>query len=287
MNDDELAKLGNESIESYSAGIQANLRKIQARNWWSWSNTVAVVLLLTSTIISFSLPGLVRSEETLPRLNLAMRGLIGLVLLFAIYSLWQQLRIKKLCAEIQEKHANAEMLYTLAMVDPLTGLYNRRFAESRMEAEVLRARRTGSSLTLLLADVDGLKQINDKHGHSAGDAVLRAFADRLKQATRGSDFAARLGGDEFMLLLPGCDLHQLQFVLERLRPFRIGIGGKSVGVEFCSGSSQHETGQTAEELLLAADQALYKNKRSRRPLPAVSPQPASMHLNWTGERVNN
>ena len=194
-------------------------------------------------------------------------------------SLWQQLRIKKLCAEIQEKHANAEMLYTLAMVDPLTGLYNRRFAEPRMEAEVLRAQRTGSSLTLLLADVDGLKQINDKHGHSAGDAVLRAFADRLKQATRGSDFAARLGGDEFMLLLPGCDLHQLQFVLERLRPFRIGIGGKSVGVEFCSGSSQHETGQTAEELLLAADQALYKNKRSRRPLPAVSPQPASMHLN--------
>jgi len=279
LNDDEFAKLGNESIESYSAGIQANLRKIQARNWWSWSNTVAVVLLLTSTIISFSLPGLVRSEETLPRLNLAMRGLIGMVLLFAIYSLWQQLRIKKLCAEIQEKHANAEMLYTLAMVDPLTGLYNRRFAEPRMEAEVLRAQRTGSSLTLLLADVDGLKQINDKHGHSAGDAVLRAFADRLKQATRGSDFAARLGGDEFMLLLPGCDLHQLQFVLERLRPFRIGIGGKNVGVEFCFGSSQHETGQTAEDLLQAADQALYKNKRSRRPLPAVSPQHASMQLN--------
>ena len=145
--------------------------------------------------------GLVRSQETLPRLNLAIRGLVGLVLLFTIYSLWQQLRIKKLCAEIQEKHANAEILYKLAMVDPLTGLYNRRFAEPRMATEVIRAQRTRSALTLLLADVDGLKQINDKHGHAAGDAVLRAFADRLKQATRGSDFAARLGGDEFMLLL--------------------------------------------------------------------------------------
>ena len=278
MNNDELAELGNESIESYSAGILANLRKIQARNWWSWSNAVAIVLLLTITIMSFSLPGLVRSQETLPRLNLAIRGLVGLVLLFTIYSLWQQLRIKKLCAEIQEKHANAEILYKLAMVDPLTGLYNRRFAEPRMEAEVLRAQRTGTSLTLLLADVDGLKQINDKHGHAAGDAVLRAFADRLKQATRGSDFAARLGGDEFMLLLPGCDLHQLHFVLERLRPFRIGIGGKNLGVEFCSGSCQLEAGQTAEEFLQVADQALYKNKRSRRPLPAFSSHRDSVHL---------
>jgi hypothetical protein len=119
LNTDELAKLGNESIEAYSAGIQASLRKIQARNWWSWSNTVAIVLLLTITIMSFSVPGLVRSQETLPRLNLAIRGLVGLVLLFTIYSLWQQLRIKKLCAEIQEKHANAEILYKLAMVDPL------------------------------------------------------------------------------------------------------------------------------------------------------------------------
>jgi diguanylate cyclase (GGDEF)-like protein len=278
LNTDELAKLGNESIEAYSAGIQANLRKIQARNWWSWSNTVTIVLLLTITIISFSLPGLVRSQETLPRLNLAIRGLVGLVLLFTIYSLWQQLRIKKLCAEIHEKHANAEILYKLAMVDPLTGLYNRRFAEPRMEAEVLRAQRTGSSLTLLLADVDGLKQINDKHGHAAGDAVLRAFADRLKQATRGSDFAARLGGDEFMLLLPGCDLHQLQFVLERLRPFRTGIGGKNLGVEFCCGSYQLEAGQTAEELLQAADEALYKNKRSRRRLPTISSHHNSVHL---------
>jgi len=274
--------LGNESIESYTAAIQADLRKIQTRNWWSWSNTVVIVLLLTSAIMSFSLPSLLRGEETFPKLNLnlAMRGLVGLVLLFTIYSLWQQLRIKGLCTEIQEKQANAETLYRLAMFDPLTGLHNRRFAEPRMEAEVSRAQRKASPLTLLLLDLDGFKQINDQHGHPAGDAVLRAFADHLKNATRGSDLAARLGGDEFMLLLPDCDLKQLQFILARLLPFRIEIGGESVGVTFSAGWREYQRGQKPAEFLEAADRALYENKRSSRQTvttPATSSEPVPVH----------
>ena len=269
--------LGNESIESYTAAIQADLRKIQTRNWWSWSNTVVIVLLLTSAIMSFSLPSLLRGEETFPKLNLnlAMRGLVGLVLLFTVYSLWQQLRIKSLCTEIQEKQASTETLYKLAMFDPLTGLYNRRFAEPRMESEVSRAQRKASPLTLLLLDLDGFKQINDQHGHPAGDAVLRAFADHLKNATRGSDLAARLGGDEFMLLLPDCDSKQLQAVLARLVPFQLEIGGESVAVTFSAGWREYQRGQKPAEFLEAADRALYENKRSRQtvstPAPAASP----------------
>ncbi len=93
----------------------------------------------------------------------------------------------------------------MAMFDPLTGLYNRRFAEPRVEAEVKRCQRKGTALTLLLLDLDGFKQINDSHGHPVGDTVLRAFAEHITRAIRGSDLAARLGGDEFMLLLPECD----------------------------------------------------------------------------------
>src|SRR5262245_48869768 len=92
----------SESIEAYTQAIQSDLRKIQTRNWWSWSNTVVIVLLLTCTIVSFTLPSLLREEQpfTSINLNIAIRGLIGLVLLFNIYSLWQQLRIKSLCDEI-------------------------------------------------------------------------------------------------------------------------------------------------------------------------------------------
>ncbi|MGH9560958.1 MAG: GGDEF domain-containing protein, partial [Terracidiphilus sp.] len=137
------------SIESYTQAIQSDLRKIQTRNWWSWSNTVVIVLLLTCTIVSFTLPTLFREDQTFTQLNmnLAVRGLVGLVLLFNVYSLWQQLRIKDLCDEIQQKQASSETLYRMAMFDPLTGLYNRRFAEPRVETEVVRCQRKGTALT--------------------------------------------------------------------------------------------------------------------------------------------
>jgi len=253
----------SESIESYAEGIQADLRKIQTRNWWSWSNMVAVVLLLTCATVSFALPSLLSDKDPFSRmnLNLAMRGLVGLVLLFSIYSLWQQIRITKLCDEIQVKQANADTLYRLAMFDPLTGLYNRRFAAPRVEAEVMRSQRKGTPLTLLLLDLDGFKQINDIHGHPAGDAVLRSFAEHLTKAIRGSDLAARLGGDEFMVLLPECDTEQLQRVLERLVRFKTDLGGKLVPIAFSVGWKEYEAGGTSRDLLEAADRALYQNKR--------------------------
>jgi diguanylate cyclase (GGDEF)-like protein len=259
-----------ESIEAYTEAIQSDLRKIQTRNWWSWSNTVVVALLLTGTIVSFTLPTLLRDDDNSLSINLAVRGLVGLVLLFNVYSLWQQFRIKDLCAEIQSKQASSEALYRMAMFDPLTGLYNRRFAEPRVEAEVNRCQRKGTALTLLLLDLDGFKEINDSHGHPAGDVVLRAFAEHISRAIRGSDLAARLGGDEFMLLLPECDTHQLQHVLDRLVHFTVEIAGRKIPVEFSAGWTEYQLGQTSKELIESADRALYENKRvSHQPAPGV------------------
>ena len=266
MNSDLKPKGGpgsNESLESYTAGIHADLRKIQTRNWWSWSNMVLVVFLLTAAVVSSTLPTVLQDDPShRVDLNLAVRGLIGLVLLFNIYSLWQQIRIKRLCDEVQEKQAHAETMYRLAMFDPLTGLYNRRFAEPCIEAEVLRSRRNGTPLTLLMLDLDGFKQINDRHGHAAGDVALQAVAERLRKAVRGSDLAARMGGDEFLLLLPECDLGQLWHVLARLTPFEIEVGGQKIPVTFSAGWKQCESGESYKELLEGADRALYEKKRT-------------------------
>jgi diguanylate cyclase (GGDEF)-like protein len=262
---------GGESIEAYTAAIQVSLRKIQSRNWWSWSNMVVVVLLLTCAIVSFSLPTLLQTDDfSQLNLNLAMRGLIGLVLIFSVYSLWQQIRIKELCDEIQVKQASAETLYKLAMFDPLTGLYNRRFAEPRIETEVMRCERKGTSLTVLILDLDRFKQINDQHGHPVGDTVLRCFADRLRKAIRASDLAARLGGDEFMLLLPECDEKQLECVLARLANLEVEIDGKPMPISFSAGWREYERGQKPYDLLEAADKALYANKRASREQGLVS-----------------
>lgn len=249
---------GGESIEAYTAAIQVSLRKIQNRNWWSWSNSVVVVVLLTCAIASFTLPSLLQNDElSQSNLDLAVRGLIGLILIFSIYSLWQQIRIKVLCDEIQVKQASAETLYKLAMFDPLTGLYNRRFAEPRVEMEVLRCERKGTSLTVLILDLDRFKQINDRHGHPAGDVVLRSFAHRLRKAIRASDLAARLGGDEFMILLPECDAKQLQHVLSRLANLVVEIDGQPMPISFSAGWREYEPGQKPYDLLEAADKALY------------------------------
>jgi diguanylate cyclase (GGDEF)-like protein len=267
MTDSELkyGPTGGESIEAYTAAIQTSLRKIQSRNWWSWSNMVVVVLLLTGAIVSFTLPTLLQTDDfSQLNLNLAMRGLIGLVLIFSVYSLWQQIRIKGLCDEIQVKQASAETLYKLAMFDPLTGLYNRRFAEPRVETEVMRCERKGTSLTVLILDLDRFKHINDQHGHPAGDIVLRCFADRLRKAIRASDLAARLGGDEFMLLLPECDESQLQTVLARLAGIVVEIDGKPMPISFSAGWREYQRGQKPYDLLEAADKALYANKRASR-----------------------
>ena len=263
-----------ESIEAYTEAIQTDLRKIQTSNWSSWSNTVVIVLLLTCAIVSFTLPSLLRDQPSFFRidLGLAVRILVGLVLLFSIYSLWQQLHIKDLCDEIQQKQASSEALYRMAMFDPLTGLYNRRFAQPRVEAEVLRCQRKGTPLTMLLLDLDQFKQLNDAHGHSAGDAVLRAFGEHITKAIRGSDLAVRLGGDEFMLLLPECDAIQLKRVLDRLLRCRVEIAGKRIPVAFSAGWKEHVSGESSSDLFEAADRALYQNKRG---VPAnAAPVPA-------------
>jgi diguanylate cyclase (GGDEF)-like protein len=260
---------GRVSIEAHSAEIHNDLRRIQSRNWWSWSNMVVVVFLLTGAFISSMLPAL-QQDDFVHRvdLNLAARGLIGLVLLFNVYSLWQQVRIKRLCDEVVAKQAHADTLFQMAMFDTLTGLYNRRFAEPRIEAEVLRCQRSGKPLTLVLLDLDGFKRINDQHGHTAGDIALKALAERLKKAIRGSDLAARLGGDEFLLLLPDCDVGQLWHVLGRLTPFEIEAGGEKILVTYSVGWKQCEAGETHASLFEGADRALYASKRASAPVGA-------------------
>ena len=103
----------------------------------------------------------------------------------------------------------------MAVLDPLTGLNNRRSGQQRLREEMSRAERYNCPLLLLLFDVDGLKRLNDNFGHLAGDRVISYFAHRLQKAIRGSDLAMRRGGDEFLVFLPECTEKEVQRVLGR------------------------------------------------------------------------
>src|SRR5882724_11542521 len=166
------------SVEASDQELTQQLRQIEQRDWWFWGYSILVMLLLTFAVISFSLPALHEDLKTFIPLRVedAVFGLIALVVVFNVYTIYQQILIMRLRRQLAEKHGHSEILRNLAMVDPLTGLYNRRFALQRLASEVARSERMGHPLTVLTLDLNDFKQINDMHGHPAGDQVLQEFA---------------------------------------------------------------------------------------------------------------
>jgi diguanylate cyclase (GGDEF)-like protein len=253
--------------------IRANMNRVARRQWWLWSAGMIVSLLLTLGIASFAFPGLLSDNESLDsfRLNLAVRGLVGLVLLFNVYTVYQQVLIHRLQRKVSDQvealgkiEVRTEEVYNLAVLDSLTGLNNRRSGEQRLAHEMSRAQRHGRPLTILLLDLDGLKNLNDKFGHAAGDELIRQFAARLKKAIRGSDLAVRLGGDEFLVLLPDCQSDEVRHVLGRLRGVNVDCKGQLIALSFSAGWAYFNPGESPEDIMKRADDALYANKRAGR-----------------------
>jgi diguanylate cyclase (GGDEF)-like protein len=154
-----------------------------------------------------------------------------------------------------------------ALVDGLTGIANRRQCEDALTTEIAQADRLGTPLTLVLADLDDFKGVNDVHGHAVGDDVLREFASVLRSTLRDSDLAGRWGGEEFLLLLPGADADGGAHLADRVRAVLgerafLGRDGEVVNVTCSFGVAQHRVGGTERDLFAAADQALYHAKRN-------------------------
>lgn len=260
-------------IEERAREIRSNLRRIARYDWSLWFLAVVIALSMTFAIATLSMAVIFDPHDSFYRFSMSqsVRGLVGMVLLFSVYTLYQQFQLmqtrRRLAEQVEiatEQHVLAESYLKLAMVDPLTGLHNRRYAQDRLVGEMARAQRQKSSLTVLMIDVDDLKRVNDRWGHGAGDAVLKAFGARLDKAIRGSDLAVRIGGDEFLIILPECDRNQVQFVLERLSVLEVRFESQNISFRFCAGSADYQAGETPEQLLKRADDALYAEKQNRK-----------------------
>jgi diguanylate cyclase (GGDEF)-like protein len=173
----------------------------------------------------------------------------------------------------------------MALMDQLTEIPNRRFAEKVLEREFAAAER-GRDLTVVVFDLDHFKRVNDAHGHSAGDATLKAFAAILQANTRKEDLSGRIGGEEFVSVLRDTTTEEATFfaqrVLKQLREHAFSWGTQTVS----AGVAAHEHGMGSHELLLsAADRALYQAKDSGRDRVFVAPrlaQTASNRMSMTG-----
>ena len=154
----------------------------------------------------------------------------------------------------------------LSTVDSLTDLYNRAFLFNAVEREIQRSRRFKRGFCLLMMDLDGLKSINDRYGHYHGDIVLRAVAHIIREGSRTVDVTARYGGDEFVALLPETESSGAYIVAEKIRQgvteLAVEAAGQQVTTSLSIGVvSFPEDGQTADELMIAADEAMYLSKR--------------------------
>jgi len=182
----------------------------------------------------------------------------------------------RLRSQLRRKHysdrlrSNVRDGLRMAVTDPLTGLFNRRYCTQHMGRIVERARANDGFFTIMMLDLDRFKDVNDSYGHDAGDLVLVEFARRLQENVRGVDLVARLGGEEFLVAMPDADDNSAHVVAERIRiavesqPF-ILVDGRSLSVTVSIGAAvanKHDS--DPQTVISRADQALYRSKAAGR-----------------------
>ena len=186
---------------------------------------------------------------------------------FQMDELRVRLRAGERVLALQDQLVEArEALREQATRDALTGLWNRRAIYDILQNELSRSSRTAEPLTVLMADLDGFKPVNDQYGHLAGDAVLRQVAARMRFSVRRYDAVGRYGGEEFLIVLPGCDSPAGIALAERIReaiggePFHLGEADISITCSLGAASASAEQIPAADNLVRDADTALYRAK---------------------------
>lgn len=177
----------------------------------------------------------------------------------------ENLRLKQALAEAERKIAELE---ARADEDPLLGLLNRRGFERELTRSLAYVKRYGVGAALVFIDLDDFKAINDRHGHVAGDAVLKAVAQALTGHVRASDVVARLGGDEFCVVLwnvtAGAALAKSAEIETVIAALRVGYGGIELSVGASAGVAMLVADATPSAVIDAADRAMYARKNAKR-----------------------
>jgi len=174
-----------------------------------------------------------------------------------------QLELAQTNLKLQQREAQ---IVALTLIDSLTGLGNRRLFDQALATEIKRCGRSGETLCALMADLDHFKRVNDDFGHEAGDELLVAFAEMLRQQTRATEIVARIGGEEFVVLIPHTDLEQGVALAERIRAMTTAVRIDSVprGVTASFGVAELGVGEEGSAFMRRVDRALYEAKHSGR-----------------------
>jgi diguanylate cyclase (GGDEF)-like protein len=251
-----------------------SLQFLEVITSWHVRDSTLTLLLLPVTIILLAFPSLFAQLGALHERYAALlvQVLLGLMWVASGVTLYhQRRRLKMLRKGIIEQmdgatksHVKAEKFYGLSILDPLTGLYNRRFGTARLEEEIAGAGESEDPLLLLAIDFDKFKAINDNYGHAAGDLALKEFSRRLQRAIRACDVPIRVGGDEFLVILPECPPDKVGLIWSRMGSIVLKLEKEQIPVFFSYGMAQYEVGDTPETMIKRADERLYAEKSKRK-----------------------
>jgi diguanylate cyclase (GGDEF)-like protein len=242
---------------------QPSLRQLARREWWLWLSALLVATLSGLAFVLTSLPSFFRHSEHFYEISSdqARWAILCLLLLFNGWMLYREWFFrrwrKRLSAQNADAPGQSGQLSDPSDIDAVTGLHTLAFIEQQLGKEIARARRQNTALSLATVHLDEFAELNQRYGPSAMDAALKELARRLKKACRGSDFAARLADSDFLLVLPECNIGEVQSVLNRLGPLEMTCSGRQMNLVYTTGWVDHQPGDLPTDLLKRAAQLLH------------------------------
>jgi len=248
--------------------METGLQRLGRREWWLWLSALVVTTLSAVAFLLSSFPSLflhsghffeIRSDQ-------ARWGILSLLLLFntwLVYRQWsfRQLR-RQLTALTGDPQSSLEDVYDLSRMDLVTGLYTHASVEQRLAKEVARSRRHNIPLSLVALHLDDFTQLNQRYGRTAGDLIMKEFANRLRKASRGTDFGVRMGSDDFLLVLPECSLTDAKIVSDRLGTLEMKCSGQDIALTYSVGWIDYRPGEVPSDLLKRAVDVLGLYKKA-------------------------
>lgn len=249
---------------------KSSLLKRRKRDFQLWSALVlglglfglglAIYMLLRSPSDAWSAQGL---AQLFPPL---LFGVIALLVLINFYVAQKDAVISGLEQELVQQKIEAELNRELALLDPVTEVYNRRYLRVLLSKEISRVKRYGKGLAVMMADITGFRRVNDSLGHTGGDVVLRQIAHLLQQRIRNSDFIVRYGGDEFLLVLPDTDDAGVYVLAgrmkEALREWTRRSGMQEFKLRLAIGVARYSADRPIEEMMKLAEQRMLLDRRT-------------------------
>src|SRR5215470_733506 len=247
----------------------SSLRQLRRNDWWLWFFAFLVTTLSAAAFALTANPAyfLYREHFYEIRSDQARWGILCLLLLsngWQIYRQWTFRRLRKeLSPDDTAKEAQPGLISDPSRIDPVTGLHTRAFIEQQLGIEIARAKRLNSSLSLATIHLDEF-QNTERYGLSITNAALKELGRRLKKACRNSDFAVRLNNEDFLLVLPECRPSEVATVLKRVGSLEMVCQGRTVNLEYSTGTVDYRSGDMPSDLLRRATEVLHLYENAAR-----------------------